>query len=167
MEQVSSAFAEITSGKDEYKNLKIVGVKEVDNNGSKVLLVTVPYKQITSFHNVQDKLLPELEKKLSAQVYIIGQHRAFPKVPEHGRRYRAIRPTGRTLKAVNEAVLEDLVYPTAIVGKRVHYDTKGKQVTKVILDKHDSTRVEERLSGFAASYNRLTGIKSVFEVSEY
>ena len=166
MQQVTDAFNEIAAGKEELKNLKIVSVKEVKADGVNVFLVTVPYKQIKAFQAVQAAFLPELEKKLSAQVCILGQHRALPKTPEHGRRYKAIRNYGRTLKSVNEALLDDLVFPTAIVGKRVHYSTDGKQVTKVILDKHDATRVEERLAGFAAAYNRLTGLKTVFEVAE-
>ena len=166
MEQVSSAFAEIAAGNEQLKSLKIVSVKEVNADGSKVILVTVPYKQIKSFQNLQATFLPDLEKKLSAQVCILGQHRAFPKTPEHGRRYKAIRNYGRTLKAVREALLDDLVFPTAIVGKRVTYSTDGKQVTKVILDKHDATRVEDRLAGFAAAYNRLTGLNTVFEVAQ-
>ena len=166
METVKAAFGEIAAGKEELKSLEIVSVKEVKADGANVILVTVPYKQIKAFRAVQATFLPDLEKKLNAQVCILGQHRAFPKTPEHGRRYKAIRNYGRTLKAVNEALLDDLVFPTAIVGKRVHYSTDGKQLTKIILDKHDATRVEERLNGFAAAYNRLTGLKTVFEVAD-
>ena len=166
MEQVQSAFGEIASGHDELKSLKIISVKEVNSEGGKVLLVTVPYKQIKTFQSLQSTFHSELEKKVGSQVCILGQHRAFPKTPEHGRRYKAIRNYGRTLKSVREALLDDLVYPTAIVGKRTTYSTDGKQVLKVLLDKHDATRVEDRLSGYAAAYNRLTGLTTVFEVSE-
>ena len=166
MEQVNAAFAEIAAGKEELKSLKLVSVKEVSSEGGKVILVTVPYKQIKSFQALQATFLGDLEKKLGAQVCILGQHRAFPKTPEHGRRYKAIRNYGRTLKSVREALLDDLVYPTAIVGKRTTYSTDGKQVLKVLLDKHDATRVEDRLSGYAAAYNRLTGLNTVFEVSQ-
>ena len=165
-ETVTAAFNEIAAGKPELKDLKIESVKEVKSEGATVLVITVPYKQIKAFQSAQATFLPDLEKKLNAQICIIGKHRAFPKTPEHGRRFKAIRNYGRTLRSVNDAILDDLVFPTAIVGKRVHYDVNGKQVTRVILDKHDATRVEERLSGFAAAYNRLTGIVSVFEVAQ-
>jgi small subunit ribosomal protein S7e len=167
MEQVSAVFNEIAASNEELKNLKIVNVKEVKADGVNVLLITVPYRQIRAFKANQEKIASELEKKLSTQVCILGQHRAFPKTAEPGRRYKAIRNYGRTLKAVNEALLDDLVFPTAIVGKRVRYGVDGKQVTKVILDKHDATRVEDRLAGFAAAYNRLTGLNTVFEISEF
>ncbi|EAY21471.1 40S ribosomal protein S7, putative [Trichomonas vaginalis G3] len=166
MEAVTAAFNEIAAGKQELKDLKIVSVKDIKAEGTSVLVLTVPYKQINAFHNAQAQFLPDLEKKLNAQVCIVGQHRAFPKTPEHGRRFKAIRNYGRTLRSVNDAILDDLVFPTAIVGKRIHYDVSGKQQTRVILDKHDATRVEERLNGFGAAYNRLTGLNTVFEVAQ-
>ena len=170
MEAVSSAFNAVVSGNEAFKaisDVKIAGVKDVKDGGVHVVIITVPYKQIKAVRALSATLIPELEKKLDgAQAVIVGQHRAFPKTPEHGRRYKAIRNYGRTLRSVNDALLEDMVYPTAIVGKRVHYNLDGKQTTKVILDKHDATRVEERLTSFAAAYNRLTGLKTVFEVAE-
>ena len=149
-------------------NLKITGVKEANADGQKVLIVAVPYKQVNAYHQVQGFLVPELEKKLAgSQIVIVGKRRAFPKSCEPNRRYRSIRPNGRTLRAVNEALLDDVVFPTSIVGKRVHYDLKGGQTTIVFLDQNDKTRVEGRLGGFSAAYNRLTGLRTVFEVAEH
>ena len=164
MEQVTTAFAQIAAGNDALKSLKIVSVKEVQAEDGKIVLITVPYKQIKAFQKLQTSFIPELEKKLDAQVSILGQHRAFPKTPEHGRRYKAIRNYGRTLKSVREALLDDLVFPAAIVGKRTTYSLDGKQVLKVILERHDGG-VEERLNRYAAAYNRLTGLNTVFEVA--
>ena len=166
MQSVTDAFNEIAAGKDELKDLKIVNVKELISNGVKIMIVIVPYKQIRAFQTSQTQFLPELEKKLGAQVYIVGQIRAFPIEPEHKRRYKAIRPVSRTLKNVNQKILENLVYPATIVGKSVHYSTDGKQLTKVFLDKSIESQFADRLTGFAAAYDRLTGIKSVFEFAE-
>ena len=172
-QEVAAALSEVTASSEEgmkkaLGNLKIAGVKEAAADGQKVLILSVPYKQVNAYHQVQGYLIPELEKKLSgSQVVIVGKRRAFPKTCEKGRRYRAIRPNGRTLRAVNEALLDDVVYPTSIVGKRIHYDVKGGQTTFVFLDQNDKTRVEDRLSGFSAAYNRLTGLRTVFEVAEH
>ncbi|OHT04430.1 40S ribosomal protein S7 [Tritrichomonas foetus] len=172
-QSIATILNEIQAGSEEgmkkaLTNLKITGVKEVSDNGLKVVIVSVPYKQIAAYRAIQGFLVPELEKKVeNSQVVIVGKRRAFPKEPVRNRRYVAIRPTGRTLRAVNESLLDDVVYPTAIVGKRIHYDLKGGQTTHVILDQHDRTRVEERLAGFALAYNRLTGIRTVFEVADH
>ena len=172
-QKVADALNDVAAGSEEalkksLANLKITGVKEVDANGLQVLIVSVPYKQVGAYHQVQGYLVPELEKKLNnSQVVIVGKRRAFPKTCETGRRYRAIRPNGRTLKAVNEALLDDVCFPTAIVAKRTHYDLKGGQTQIVFLDAQDKTRVEDRLVGFSAAYNKLTGLKTIFQVAEH
>ena len=172
-QQVDQALTEITSSsqaeiQQQLSNLKITGTKEVNENGLRVVIISVPYRQISACRNLQGFLIPELEKKIeNSQIVFVGKRRTFPKEPVRGRRYRAIRPTGRTLRAVNEALLDDVVYPTSIVGKRIHYDLKGGQTTHVFLDHADKTRVEERLKGFAIAYKRLTGLNTVFEVSEH
>ena len=172
-QSVANALNEIQDSSEEplkktLQNLKITGVKEVQADGLKVVIISVPYKQVPAYRAILGQLIPELEKRLeNSSIVIVGKRRAFPKTPVRGRRYTAIRPTGRTLRAVNDGLLEDVVFPTAIVGKRVHYDLKGGQVTHVFLDHNDRTRVEERLNTFSVAYQRLTGLRTVFEVAEH
>lgn len=52
----------------------------------------------------------------------------------------------RTLTHVYDAILEDLVFPAEIVGKRIRVKLDGKQIIKVHLDKTQQTNIEHKVS---------------------
>jgi small subunit ribosomal protein S7e len=53
---------------------------------------------------------------------------------------------------VHSAILEDLVYPTEIVGKRIRYKLDGSKVMKVLLDPKERTLVEYKLETYAGAH---------------
>ena len=50
--------------------------------------------------------------------------------------------SSRTLTAVHDAILEDLVFPSEIVGKRIRVKLDGSRLIKVHLDKAQQNNVE-------------------------
>ena len=48
--------------------------------------------------------------------------------------------------AVHNAILDDLVYPAEIVGKRIRVRLDGSRLFKVHLDKNQQTNIEHKVS---------------------
>merc|ERR1719145_511552 len=76
------------------------------------------------------------------------------------------RPRSRTLQAVHNAILDDLVYPAEIVGKRIRIRLDGTRLFKCHLDKNQQTNIEYKTDTFAAVYKKLTGKEVTFEFPE-
>ncbi|KAG6378430.1 40S ribosomal protein S7 [Boletus reticuloceps] len=150
--------------KAELRPLQISAAREVDvRGGKKAIVVFVPVPQLKAFHKIQQRLTRELEKKFSDRhVIFVAQRRMLSK-PTRNSRTKQKRPRSRTLTSVHEKILEDLVFPTEIVGKRMRVAVDGSKLLKVILDSKDATSLEYKLDSFSSVYRRLTGKDVVFE----
>jgi small subunit ribosomal protein S7e len=137
--------------KSELRALQISAAREVDvRGGKKAIVIFVPYPQLKAFHKIQQRsvvlevvtlaiiesrlstrLTRELEKKFSDRhVVFIAQRRMLRK-PTRNSRVKQKRPRSRTLTNVHEKILEDLVYPTEIIGKRTRVAVDGSKLLKV------------------------------------
>ncbi|THH33600.1 hypothetical protein EUX98_g574 [Antrodiella citrinella] len=165
---VAQALIDLENGvpelKAELRPLQISAAREVDvRGGKKAIVIFVPVPQLKAFHKVQQRLTRELEKKFSDRhVVFIAQRRMLRK-PTRTSRVQQKRPRSRTLTNVHEKILEDLVFPTEIVGKRTRVAVDGSKLLKVFLDAKDATSLEYKLDSFSSVYRRLTGKDVVFE----
>ena len=159
-ESVAQALFDLEATNNELKvdlrDLFINSAKEVEiSSGRKAIVIHVPFRLLKAFHKVQQRLVRELEKKFSGRdVVVVANRRILPR-PSTGA--ALARPRSRTLTAVHAALLEDLVYPTEIVGKRTRFRVDGSKVLKVFLDPKDRNTTEYKLDTFAGVYKRLTG----------
>jgi small subunit ribosomal protein S7e len=76
-------------------------------------------------------------------------------------RPRSLLRHSRTLTAVHEKILDDLVFPNEILGKRLRYKADGSRLIKVHLQL-DKT-VVDRTDAFTQIYKRLTTKDVTFE----
>mmetsp|Transcript_45857 Transcript_45857/g.97826 ORF Transcript_45857/g.97826 Transcript_45857/m.97826 type:complete len:194 (-) Transcript_45857:117-698(-) len=158
---VAGAFLdlEITSKdlKADLRDLYITAAKEVDvDQNTKAIVIFVPFRLHRRFKKIQARLMRELEKKFSGKhVCFIAQRTILSKA--HARKNKgALRPRSRTLTSVQDSILEDIVFPTQIVGKRIRFRLDGSKILKVHLDPNDQKEVDYKLKTFAAVYKAFT-----------
>ena len=63
----------------------------------------------------------------------------------------------RTMVAVHEAILADLLHPVDVVGRRWRYKTDGSMQTKVFMDAREKDKVESKLEAYSVVFKKLTG----------
>merc|ERR1711909_194937 len=163
MGQISQAILELEVNSDlkqQLRELHVTAAKEVDvGSGKRAIVIFVPVPQLKAYQKIQTRLVRELEKKFSGKhVVFIAQRRILPKPTRKSRRKnKQKRPRSRTLTSVHENILEDLCFPSEIVGKRIRIKLDGSRLFKVHLEKTQQTNIEHKLDTFTAVYKKLTG----------
>ncbi|PHT46143.1 40S ribosomal protein S7 [Capsicum baccatum] len=166
-ESVAQAFFDLENTnqelKSELKDLYINSASQIDVSGGsrKAVVIHVPYRLRKAFRKVHVRLVRELEKKFSGKDVIFIATRRIMRPPKRGS--AAQRPRSRTLTSVHDAILEDLVVPAEIVGKRTRYRVDGSKIMKVFLDPKERNNTEYKLETFSAVYRKLSGKDVVFE----
>jgi len=160
-ELVAKALVELEiTSKDmsaDLRDLFFLSAKEVDTSaGKKAIVIFVPYRLHKRYQKLQSRLIRELEKKFAGRhVVIVAQRTILSKAYARGSGGQ-LRPRSRTLTTVHNAILDDIVYPTQIVGKRTRFLSNGGRLLKVYLDPKDVKEVDYKLKTFAAVYKKLT-----------
>merc|ERR1712076_719 len=116
---------------------------------------------------VQGRLIRELEKKFSKKHLVFIANRTILD-KNFRRKGLKVRPRSRTLTAVHESIMEDIVGPTEIFGKRTRISVDGTKLMKIALDPKDKDKenVEAKMSTFSAVYKKLTNKEAVFSFPE-
>ena len=114
---------------------------------------------LRSFQKIQSRLVREIEKKFSEKHVVIIASR---KIISKDSRQKQKRPRSRTMTAVHENMLNDIVYPAEIVGKRTRVNVDGSKLIKIHLDTKDQSTMEHKLETFTAVYKKLTGKDTTF-----
>lgn len=155
-----------------------------DGTKSQYLLVKLPFRSLGAFRKVGKQVIDHLEAKfkwpvvLAANRTIISTRGKYWKIICFNALYSVSnnflaihhasqkRPRSRTLKAVHQALLDDIVAPSAITGRTVRVATNGKRTEKIFLDPLDRELMEPRLEAMSHAYAKLTTHNVVFDFSK-
>merc|ERR1711879_425953 len=131
------------------------------------LVVQVPFRHWKTVRKIQGRLVRELEKKFNRKHVVLYAKRTMLD-KDFRRKGHPIRPRSRTLTAVHESILEDIVGPTEIIGKRTRISLDGSKLLKIFLDPKDKDKdnVESKLATFSGVYKKLTTKDTVFSFGD-
>merc|ERR1712217_15932 len=150
--------------KSDLRDIFISGAKEMEvKQGRTAVVVHFPFRVWKNVRKIHGRLVRELEKKFSKKhVVFVAQRTILDK--NFRRKGLKVRPRTRTLTSVHESILEDVVGPTEIVGKRTRIGVDGSKLLKVMLDPKDKDKenVEAKLEAFAGVYKKLTNKEVAF-----
>lgn len=154
--------------KTDLRDIYISGAKELEVKQNKTaVIVYFPYRVWKSVKKIQGRLIRELEKKFNRKSIVFVANRTILD-KNFRRKGLQVRPRSRTLTSVHEAIMEDIVGPTEILGKRTRISVDGSKLVKVFLDSKDKDKdtVESKLATYAAVYKKLTNKEAVFSFPE-
>jgi len=170
-ENVAKTLMELEMSSDIKANLKelhFVTAKDLELGDKKAILIYVPYPQLKQYQKIHSRLVRELEKKFNGKTVIFLARRVI--IPKPSRKsnmqLKQKRPMSRTLTHVHNAILDDIVYPAEIIGKRIRYRQNGSRLFKVHLEKSQQTNLEQKVDTLTAVYKKLTGKEVNFEFRE-
>ncbi|XP_042460986.1 40S ribosomal protein S7-like [Zingiber officinale] len=163
---VAQAFFDLENAnqelKSDLKDLYINSAVQIDMPGNrKAVVIHIPHRLRKAYKKIHVRLVRELEKKFSGKDVVLIATRRILKPPKKGS--AVMRPRSRTLSAVHDAILEDVVYPAEIVGKRIRYRLDGSKIIKIFLDLKERNNTEYKLETFTGVYRKLCGKEVVFE----
>jgi small subunit ribosomal protein S7e len=149
--------------KADIENLKIENANEIPCGGDKrCYLVQVNESSVKSLHNIHSEVVKKLEEHVSTPVVIVPYRKKI-----NGKLFRKFRgnkvPRDKTLSAVYDSYLEDLLYPATIVGKRVRFPKGKSRVYKVFVDPIDRDTIDYKLNAIVSCYKGLTNRDLVVE----
>ena len=150
----------------ELESIKIVNASEVALESNKhCYLVQVECSSEKDLKKVNQLLVKKFEEHFSTPVVIIPAKKRI-----NGNLYQKYQgtkvPRDRTLSAVFDAYLDDLVFPATIVGKRIRFPKGKVRHFKVLIDNIDKEVIEYKVPSITACYKALTNRDLQVEILE-
>ena len=140
------------------KEVKFVGT---DKKTYQALVVYLPFVYIKNHRELVSKIVNDVQTKKKLPAFVVA-HRA---VIHSKADFKQKIPRNRTLTSVYDSILEDLVTPGVIIGKRSRYHLDGSLHQKISVSASDEAKstLESRMDIIAQIYKQLTNRKISIE----
>merc|ERR1712048_1203120 len=117
-------------------------------------LIRIPHRSLDRFVKVRSAVIEHCEAVANCPCIFVANRTIISKRAIH--HPSQMRPRSRTLKAVHQAILNDVASPSNIVGRRQRITRDGKVHERVMLDPLDREAMEAKLDALSNAYHRLT-----------
>lgn len=149
--------------KNSLENVKVETANEIlVGDNKRCYLIQVNEEAAKNLQGVHSDVVQKLEDHFNVPVVIVPARKKV-----NGKLYRKYTgpnaPRKSTLANVYDSLLEDILYPATIVGRRTRFPKGKARVFKVLVDPLDKESVEPKVNAIAACYKGLTNRELVIE----
>lgn len=142
--------------KSSLSNVKVETANEIQvDNNKRCYLVQVNEDAAKNLQGVHADVVKKLEDHFNVPVIIVPARKKV-----NGKLYRKYTgpnaPRKSTLANVYDSLLEDILYPATIVGRRTRFPKGKARQFKVLVDPLDKETVEPKVNAITAAYKGLT-----------
>merc|ERR1740121_334496 len=165
-------FEQAKENAQHLQHLKLVYVNSAEHVEHKAahgaveryIMIRIPFRSLASFRKVAKQVIDMLENKFKQPVVVIANRTIIStRAVSHASQKR---PRSRTLKAVHNAILDDICAPSSVTGRQIRMTAEGRKIEKVFLDPLDREVMEPRLDSLSHAYAKLTTHTVHFEFSK-
>lgn len=140
----------------EVKEVKIAGD---DKKQYTALVVYLPFVYYKNHKGLLSKIVNDIQSKKKLPTFLVAQRTLINKKSD----FKQKISRNRTLTSVYDSILEDLISPGTIIGKRQRYHLDGSQHNKIFLNEESKAFLENKTTLITQIYKQLTNRKVTFE----
>ena len=130
-----------------------------DKKAVHALIIYLPFTFVQNNRALVTKIVNDIQKKKNRHAFVLAKRTIINKKAD----FKQMIPRNRTLTAVYDAMLEDLIFPANVIGRRYRYRLNGTQLGKVFLSEESRPFLEDKVELIAQLYFALTNRKIAFE----
>ena len=139
------------------ENLKIDSVSDIalGERDKKCYLIKVNQDSWRNVTPVLSDVVKKLEAHFNCPVIVVCNRKQI-----NGKIFKKFKgtttPRQNTLTSVYDSLLEDILFPASIIGKRVRHFKTGGRLFKVHVDNIDKEHIENKVNALQTCYRSLT-----------